>query len=137
MELARIGSKAVELFVDGVTYTVATARLGMASMAMLALSQAVRGTYTYVEDCARSVDTLADTASALWVEGAVVSAHRDAAAVMRGVLADAEALAIEAEEMARDFTAAKEGHEQDYGPVHDAMVAKQGAVADRTYYSNR
>ncbi|MFE7113105.1 hypothetical protein ACFU98_42555 [Streptomyces sp. NPDC057575] len=137
MELARMGSKVVEIFQDGVTYTVATAKLGMASLAMLALSEAVRGTYNYVEDCARSVDTLADTASTLWVEGAVVNAHRDAATVMRGVLADAEDLANEAAEMAGDFTAAKEGHEADYGPVHEVMAAKDGAVADRTYYSNR
>lgn len=137
MDLVRAGAKVVEIFAEGITYTVATAKLGMASLAMLALSEAVRGTYTYVEDCARSVDTLADTASAMWVEGVVVDAHRDAAAVMRGVLADAEDLAVEAEEMARDFNAAKEEHEADYGPVHEAVVAKPGALAERTYYSNR
>ncbi|MFJ2589735.1 hypothetical protein [Streptomyces sp. NPDC087538] len=137
MDLARVGSKVVELFVDGVTYTVATAKLGLASMAMLALSEAVRGAYNYVEDCAKSVDTLADTASAMWVSGAVVDAHRDAAGVMRGVLADAESLANEAEEMAGDFRAAKDGHEADYGPVHDAIVNKPGELATREYYSNR
>jgi hypothetical protein len=137
MELARMGSKVAELFSDGITYTVAMAKLGLASAAMLALSEAVRGAYNYVEDCARSVDNLADTASTLWVEGAVVNAHRDAATVMRGVLADAESLANEAEEMAADFQSAQREHEADYGPVHEAMTTKPGAVADRTYYSNR
>ncbi|WP_030556676.1 hypothetical protein [Streptomyces exfoliatus] len=137
MDLARVGSKVAEIFVDGVTYTVATAKLGLASMAMLALSESVRGAYNYVEGCARQVDTLADTASAMWVEGVVVDAHRDAAAVMRGVLADAESLANEAEEMAGDFKAAKAGHEADYGPVHDAVVSKPGQMATREYYSNR
>ncbi|MFF9483002.1 hypothetical protein [Streptomyces sp. NPDC014733] len=137
MDLARAGSKVAELFVDGVTFTVATAKLGLASMAMLALSESVRGAYNYVEDCAHQVDTLADTASAMWVSGAVVDAHRDAAGVMRGVLSDAESLAAEAEEMAGDFRAAKDGHEADYGPVHDAIVSKPGELATREYYSNR
>lgn len=134
MELARMGNKLAELLGDGITYTVAMAKLGLASAAMLALSEAVRGAYNYVEDCARSVDQLADTASTLWVEGAVVNAHRDAAAVMRGVLADAESLANEAAEMAAEFNAAKEGHEADYGPVAELMAGKD---TDRTYYSNR
>lgn len=134
MELSRLGSRVVELFSDGVTYTVAMAKLGLASAAMLALSEAVRGAYNYVEDCAQSVDRLADTASTLWVEGAVVSAHRDAAVMMRGVLADAESLADEAEAMAADFQHAKQGHEADYGPVAELMAGKD---TDRTYYSNR
>ncbi|PBC72392.1 hypothetical protein BX261_7266 [Streptomyces sp. 2321.6] len=134
MELARMGAKVAEVFSDGVTYTVATAKLGLASAAMLALSESVRGAYTYVEGCAASVDQLADTASTLWVEGAVVDAHRDAATMMRGVLADAESLANEAAEMAADFKAAKEGHEADYGPVAEEMANKP---TDRTYYSNR
>ncbi|WP_327332889.1 hypothetical protein [Streptomyces anulatus] len=134
MDLARVGSKVVELFADGITYTIATAKLGAASIAMFALSEAVRGAYNYVDDCARSVDTLADTASTLWVEGDVVNAHRDAAGVMRGVLADAESLANEAAEMAADFKLAKEGHEADYGPVAELMAGKP---TDRSYYSNR
>ncbi|QUI36324.1 hypothetical protein H9W91_35785 (plasmid) [Streptomyces alfalfae] len=134
MDLARVGTKVVELVSDGITYTVATAKLGMASVAMLALSEAVRGAYDYVEDCARSVEMLADTASSLWVQGDVVDAHRDAAAVMRGVLADAESLANEAAEMSADFKSAKEEHEADYGPVAELMAGKD---TDRTYYSNR
>jgi hypothetical protein len=137
MDLERVGAKVADTIADGVTYTIVTARLAAASAAMLSLSQAVRGAYNYVEGCAKSVDNLADTASGLHVDSAVTSAHHDAAAVMRGVLADAEALATEAAEMARDFDSAKADHEADYGPVHEAMTTKPGAVADRTYYSNR
>lgn len=137
MELAKIGGKVADVIGDGITYTILVARLATASAAMLALSEAVRGAYNYVEGCAKSVEHLADTAAGLGVDDAVVSAHTDAATVMRAVLADAEALSTEAAEMARDFESAKADHEADYGPVHEAMTTKPGAVADRTYYSNR
>jgi len=137
MDLERVGERVADTISDGVTFTIVTARLVSASMSMLQLSQAVHGAYNYVEGCAKSVDNLADTAAGLGVDDAVISAHRDAATVMRGVLADAEALATEAAEMARDFDNAKADHEADYGPVHEAMTNKPGAVADRTYYSNR
>jgi len=137
MDLQQFGAKVADTIADGVTYTIVTARLATASAAMLALSESVRGAYNYVEGCAKSVDNLAKTAAGLGVDDAVTSAHRDAAAVMRGVLADAEALAAESAEMARDFQQASSDHEADYGPVHEAMTTKPGAVADRTYYSNR
>lgn len=137
MELARIGGKVADVISDAVTYTIIVARLAAASMAMRSLSEAVRGAYNYIEGCATSVDHLADTAASLDVPPAVVSAHHDAASVMRGVLADAEDLATEAAEMASDFQTAKDEHESDYGPVHEAMTNKPGQIADRTYYSNR
>ncbi|MEU1216640.1 hypothetical protein ABZ424_30420 [Streptomyces sp. NPDC005790] len=137
MDLARVGSKVADTISDGVTFTIIAVRLTAASVAMFSLSEAVRGAYNYIEGCARSVDNLADTAAGLGVDDAVVGAHRDAATIMRGVLAAAEALSTEAAEMSRDFQSAKEGHEADYGPVHEAMTTKPGAVADRTYYSNR
>lgn len=137
MDLARIGGKVADTLIDGVTYTIIVVRLAAASMAMLSLSEAVRGAFNYVEGCAKSVEHLADTASGLNVDPAVVSAHQDAATVMRGVLADAEDLSTEAAEMASDFRTAKDEHEADYGPVHEAMTNKPGQIADRTYYSNR
>ncbi|MFC5170644.1 hypothetical protein [Streptomyces mutomycini] len=137
MDLARVGSKVADTLTDGVTFTIIAVRLAAASVAMLALSEAVRGAYNYIEGCARSVDNLADTAAGLGVDDVVTGAHRDAAGIMRGVLAAAEDLSTEAAEMGRDFQNAKEGHEADYGPVHEAMTTKPGAVADRTYYSNR
>lgn len=135
--LARDDGKVADTVVDGVTFAVIVVRLASASLSMFNLSRAVRGAFTYVEGCAKSVDHLAETAAGLDVDAAVVSAHRDAAAVMRGVLADAEALATEAAEMSADFQAAKDEHEADYGPVHEEMTHKPGAIADRTYYSNR
>lgn len=137
MEHAHVGARIADFITDGVTYAIVTVRLAAASVAMLSLSEAVRGAYNYVEGCAKSVDNLADTAASLGVDTDVTSAHYDAATLMRGVLADAEDLAAEAEEMARDFQSAKEDHEADYGPVHEAMTNKPGDEADRTYYGNR
>lgn len=140
MELAKtgcFGGRIADTVTDIVTYVSVTARLAAASLAMLRLSEAVNGAYNYVEGCAKSVDNLADTAAGLDVDDAVVSAHRDAATVMRGVLRDAKDLAQTAREMARAFKQAKEEHEADYGPVNDAMTTKPGKVADRSYYSNR
>ncbi|MFI8888265.1 hypothetical protein [Streptomyces sp. NPDC053813] len=137
MDLARIGGRIAETLVDGITFTIIVVRLTAASVAMFSLSEAVRGAFTYVEGCAKSVNHLADTASGLDVDPAVVSAHQDAATVMLAVLADAEDLATEAAEMSSDFQTAKDEHEADYGPVHEAMTNKPGQIADRTYYSNR
>ncbi|MEU2757328.1 hypothetical protein [Streptomyces albidoflavus] len=137
VDLVRAGERAIGALADGVTYTVLMVRLGAAALAMRSLSESVKGAYDYVEGCAKSVDHLAETAAGLGVDDAVVSAHRDAAVVMRGVLADAEDLATEAAEMGTDFETAKAEHEADYGPVHEAMVNKPGAIADRAYYSNR
>ncbi|MEU6965065.1 hypothetical protein [Streptomyces chrestomyceticus] len=137
MELERLDGKVVDTLKDGVTFTLITVQLASASLSMLKLSRAVRGAYNYVESCAQRVLNIAETAGRLDVDPAVIAAHVDAAAAARKVLADAEDLATEAEEMASDFQAAKDGHEADYGPVHEAMTTKQGQIADRTYYSNR
>ncbi|MEV5598910.1 hypothetical protein [Streptomyces sp. NPDC052496] len=137
LELERIGGKIVDGAKDAVTFTIITARLASASLSMMSLSRAVRGAYDYVEGCAQQVLTIAETAGRLKVEPAVIEAHVDAATAARTILADAEALATEAQEMASDFENAKNDHEADYGPVHEAMTTKQGQIADRTYYSNR
>ncbi|MFF9070504.1 hypothetical protein ACF09E_34680 [Streptomyces sp. NPDC014891] len=137
MDLEHLGSKVTDVISDGVTFTIITARLATASAAMLALSHAVKGAYDYVEGCAKEVDQLAEIAASLDVDDAVTSAHRDAATVMRDVLADADALATAAEEMAGSFQAARDGHEADYGPVQEAMTSKPGQIANRLYYQTR
>ncbi|MEU8530106.1 hypothetical protein AB0C77_31685 [Streptomyces sp. NPDC048629] len=137
MDLEHLGTKVADVISDGVTYTVITAKLATASAAMLALNQAVKGAYNYVEGCAKSVDALAETAAGLDVDTTVTSAHRDAAAVMRSVLDEAEALAAEAAEMASAFQNAADDHQADYGPVNESMANKPGSIADRTYYQNR
>lgn len=137
MHLEHLGTKVADVISDGVTFTIITARLATASAAMLALSHAVKGAYAYVEESAKEVDQRAEIAASLDVDDAVTSAHRDAATVMRDVLADADALATAAEEMAGAFQAARDGHEADYGPVQDAMTSKPGQIANRSYYQNR
>ncbi|WP_432010450.1 hypothetical protein [Streptomyces cucumeris] len=137
IEPTSVGGRIADVIGDGVTFTIVTARLTAASAAMADLSQAVTGAYDYVEGCATSVDRLADTAASLNVDADVIAAHRDAAAVMRSVLDEAEGLATEAAEMSGDFRQAADGHEADYGPVAAAMQTGDAEVADRTYYSNR
>ena len=132
-----VGGRIADLIGDGVTFTIVTARLTAASIAMAALSHSVKGAYDYVEGCAKSVDRLADKAASLHVDADVVAAHHDAAAVMRSVLAEAAALAEATAEMSGQFRQAADGHEADYGPVDAAMKTGGAAVADREYYSNR
>ncbi|MFF4771068.1 hypothetical protein ACFY1V_31625 [Streptomyces sp. NPDC001255] len=131
------GGGVVGFLMDAITFTIVTVKLAAASTAMLWLSRTVQGAYDYVEECAAHVDGQMDLAESLNVDPAVVGAHRDAATVMREILDDAEALAEEAQQMAADFQAAKEGHEEDYGPVAEAMNNKPGQVADSSYYANR
>ena len=98
----------------------------------------MKGAYSYVEDCATTVDGLADVAAALNVDDMVTSSHHDAAAVMRASLALADALAEEAAEMSTEFDNAARDHEGEYyGDVNEAMQAGPYVVAEREYYSNR
>ncbi|GAA1554075.1 hypothetical protein [Streptomyces globosus] len=127
----------VDVIADAMTFLLVIARLGLAAMAMRSLSQAVKGAYSYVEDCAKTVDGLADVAAALNVDDMVTSSHHDAAAMMRGSLALADALADEAAEMSTEFDNAARDHEADYGDVNEAMQAGPYDVAEREWYSNR
>lgn len=131
------GGRIADVIGDAFTFTIVLTRLALAAVAMRALSEAVRGAYDYVEDCATSVDRLADIAAGLHVDPSVTAAHHDAAAVMRETLTEAEALTSEAAEMATEFDNAAQGHEDDYGSVNEAMQTGDYDVADREYYSNR
>ncbi|WP_331735223.1 hypothetical protein OG590_40040 (plasmid) [Streptomyces goshikiensis] len=127
----------VDVIADALTFMLVIARLALAAMAMRSLSQAVKGAYSYVEDCAKTVDGLADVAAALNVDDMVTSSHHDAAAMMRGSLALADALADEAAEMSTEFDNAARDHESDYGDVNEAMQAGPYDVGEREWYSNR
>ncbi|MGW1520772.1 hypothetical protein [Streptomyces sp. NPDC002287] len=127
----------VDVIADAMTFLLVIARLAVAAVAMRMLSQAVKGAYSYVEDCAKTVDGLADLAGALAVDDMVTSSHHDAAATMRGSLALADALASEAAEMATEFDNAARDHEADYGDVNEAMQKGDYDVAEREWYSNR
>jgi hypothetical protein len=127
----------VDVIADAITFTLVIARLAIAAVAMRMLSQAAKGAYSYVEDCAKQVDHLADLAATLAVDDAVTSAHHDSAGVMRESLALADALAAEAAEMSTEFDNAARDHQSDYGTVNEAMQSGTYAVADRQWYSNR
>ncbi|MGV9342868.1 hypothetical protein [Streptomyces sp. NPDC003688] len=137
-ELAPLrGGRIVDVIVNALTFTLVIARLGIAAAAMRLLSEAVNGAYSYVEDCAKTVDGLADVAASLAVDDSVTSAHHDAAATMRESLALADALAEEAAEMSTEFDNAARDHASDYGDVNEAMQSGTAAVAEREWYSNR
>ncbi|WP_102133544.1 hypothetical protein [Streptomyces hokutonensis] len=131
------GGRIVDVIADALTFMLVIARLGIAAVAMRLLSQAVKGAYSYVEDCAQTVDGLADVAASLAVDDSVTSSHHDAAATMRESLALADALSAEAAEMSTEFDNAARDHENDYGDVNEAMQSGTADVAEREWYSNR
>lgn len=131
------GGRIVDVIADAMTFLLVIARLGLAAAAMRLLSQAVKGAYSYVEDCAKTVDGLSDVAASLNVDDSVTSSHHDAAAMMRGSLALADALSEEAAEMSTEFDNAARDHESDYGDVNEAMQSGEADVAEREWYSNR
>ncbi|MFI1177855.1 hypothetical protein [Streptomyces melanogenes] len=131
------GGRIVDVIADAMTFLIVISRLAVAAVAMRLLSQAVKGAYSYVEDCATTVDGLADFAASLAVDDSVTSSHHDAAAVMRESLALADALAAEAAEMSAEFDNAARDHEADYGDVNEAMQAGPYDIAEREWYSNR
>ena len=134
---AERSGRIVDVIADAMTFILVIARLGVAAVAMRLLSQAVKGAYSYVEDCARTVDGLADVAASLAVDDSVTASHHDAAAMMRGSLALADALSAEAAEMSTEFDNAARDHESDYGDVNEAMQSGPYDVAEREWYSNR
>lgn len=134
---AERSGRIVDVIADAMTFMLVIARLGVAAVAMRRLSQAVKGAYSYVEDCAKTVDGLADVAASLAVDDSVTSSHHDAAATMRESLELADALSAEAAEMATEFDNAARDHESDYGDVNEAMQVGPYDVAEREWYSNR
>ncbi|MGY0466852.1 hypothetical protein ACW14Y_42335 [Kitasatospora sp. cg17-2] len=126
-----------EMVHDAVSYGVVVTQLAIAAVRLAHLSEKVTGTYQYVEDCAKSVQRLADQAAGMNVDRDTVGEHRDAAAVMLSVLEEAEAMATATAELSTLFQATADAHEADYGPVDDAIANKEGEMADREFYANR
>lgn len=120
-----------------VRYGIVIVQLAAAGVRLRGLSGQVRGTYRYVEGCSTSVDRLADQMSKLKVDIDTISEHRDAAAVMRSVLDDAEAMAAATEDLAALFTQASDAHQADYGSVAEAARAMSVPMAKAEFYSNR
>lgn len=120
-----------------VTYGILLVQLAAAGIKLRGLSAQVRSTYEYIEGCSASVDRLADQMASLSVDVDTVSEHRTAAAVMRQVLADAEAMAAATEDLATLFEETAAAHQADYGPVADAARAMPVPMAEAEFYSNR
>jgi hypothetical protein len=120
-----------------VRYGIVIAQLTMAGVKLRGLSQQVRQTYRYVEGCSTSVDRLAEQMASLEVDRDTVGEHHEAAAVMRSVLAEAEAMAADTEDLATLFGQAADAHQADYGTVADAAAHMPVPMADAQFYSNR
>lgn len=120
-----------------VRYGILLAQMTAAGIRLAGLSEQVRGTYRYVDGCATSVDRLADQMAGLDVDRDTVGEHHQAAAIMRGVLADADAMAVATEELAMLFGQTAAAHEADYGSVAETARAMPVPMADAEFYSNR
>ncbi|MFI7468669.1 hypothetical protein [Nonomuraea sp. NPDC049646] len=125
------------LLADAVRFGIVITQLTMAGIKLRGLSQQVRSTYRYVEGCSTSVDRLADQMASLTVDRDTVGEHRDAATVMRSVLAEAEAMAADTEDLATLFGQAADAHQADYGTVADAAAHMPVPMAEAEFYSNR
>ncbi|WAU84896.1 hypothetical protein O1Q96_37530 [Streptomyces sp. Qhu-G9] len=134
---ADVLAKAGGVIAEGVRYGVVIVQLTAAGAKLRGLSEQVRSTYRYVENCAQSVDRLADQAAALNVDPDTVSEHRDAATLMRSVLEEAEAMAEETEELSTLFQETADAHQADYGPVAETASSMDVPMAEREFYSNR
>ncbi|MFE7854411.1 hypothetical protein [Streptomyces sp. NPDC057403] len=131
--------KTGSVIIGAVRFGIVVAQLTAASATMAGLSNQVRSTFKYIEDCAKSVDRLSDTAASLNVDDLTVNEHRDAATVMRSCKDEAEAMAVECEEMSTLFHETADQHIADYGSVADAANNMPDGIemADRQFYSNR
>lgn len=120
-----------------VRYAIVVAQLAWAGIKLRWLGEQVRSTYRYVEGCSTSVDRLAEQMAGLTVDRDTVGEHHQAAAVMRAVLAEADAMAAATEDLSTMFGQASADHQADYGPVADAIHAMPVPMADASFYSNR
>lgn len=120
-----------------VRYAIIITQLAMAGIRLRGLSEQVRGTYRYVEGCSTSVDRLAEQMASLTVDRDTVGEHHQAAAVMRGVLDEAESMAADIEDLSGMFDQAAADHQADYGPVADAIHNMPVPMANAEFYSNR
>ncbi|MFI9783244.1 hypothetical protein ACIHEI_06990 [Kitasatospora sp. NPDC051984] len=137
---SRVGAAFVaagRVMTEAVRYGIVIAQLIEAGVKLALVSDIVTDAYKYVEKCAVSVDRLADQAAALAVDDDTVAEHRDAATLMRSVLAEAEAMAADLADLSTSFHATAAEHEADYGSVAEAANAMPVAMAERTFYSNR
>lgn len=122
---------------DAVRYGIVVAQLTAAGERLRGLGERVRSAYRYVDGCSASVDRLAEQMAALSVDVDTVAKHRTAATVMRSVLAEAEAMAANIEDLSALFGQTADAHQADYGPVVDAARSMPVEMADAGFYGNR
>lgn len=120
-----------------VRYGILISHLLIAGAKLRGLSEQVRGTYEYVEDCSASVDRLAEQMASLTVDADTVGEHHQAAAVMRAVLAEAEAMAAAVTDLSAMFEETAAAHQADYGQVAAAAQSMPVPMAQAEFYSNR
>lgn len=120
-----------------VKYTIVIAQLAWASIKLRGLSEQVRSTYRYIDGCSASVDRLAQQMAGMAVDRDTVVEHHQAAVIMRGVLAEADAMAVHIETLSTMFDQASAAHKADYGPVADTANNMPVPMADAEFYSNR
>lgn len=130
-------ASAASVIAEGVRFTILVAQLALAGQSLRHMAGLADATFGYVEDCARSVDRLAETAAALNVDADTVSEHHQAAQVMRSALDHARAMEAACADMSVLFQEASDAHQADYGPVAQAAQTVPGGMADRTFYANR
>ncbi|NUW45516.1 hypothetical protein [Nonomuraea rhodomycinica] len=120
-----------------VRYGIIIAQLTVAGIRLRGLSEQVRDTYRYIEGCSSGVDRLAQQMASLKVDVDTVSEHHEAAAVMRSVLDEADAMAADTEDLATMFGQASDAHQADYGTVADKARSMSVPMAEAEFYSNR
>jgi hypothetical protein len=120
-----------------VRYAVLRMQFAAASWQLSRVADHIDGTFDYVDECADSVLRIADQMAHLTVDPDTTGEHRQAAAVMKGILADARALVDGKRDLAVLFKTTWDAHETDYGPVADTIAVMPVPMADAEFYSNR
>ncbi|MFB7896094.1 hypothetical protein ACFC1B_07165 [Streptomyces xiamenensis] len=122
---------------DTVRYSGVLTKLALAAIALHRAGNRVRDTYSYITDCAQSVDNQADLAANLRVDQDTLAEHRQAANIMRNALKLSDDLAAKTDDLALMFEQARADHARDYGPVVQVAQAMTVEMADRSFYRNR
>ncbi|MFD1547043.1 hypothetical protein [Nonomuraea guangzhouensis] len=120
-----------------VRYAVLRMQFAVASWQLSRVADHIDGTFDYIEECADSVLRIADQMAKLTVDPDTTGEHRQAAAVMKAILADAQELVDGKRDLAVLFETTWNAHETDYGPVADTIAAMPVPMAEAEFYSNR
>lgn len=104
---------------------------------LIVASEQVRTTYNYVEQCADGTDQIADQMARLTVDRDTVGEHRDAAALMRAALGQADTVAAAFEALSAAFARTAGAHRGQYGAVAATAQTMAVPMANASFYANR